>query len=170
VSTYAIRLARAGELARVLRIEDDAGRLYATAGLPPDLPGLGPATLRAAQRSGLLWVVADGDDQPIAFALCWPRPQTLHLRELDVLPEHGRRGLGARLLAHVAGEASARRLPDVTLTTFAEVSWNAPYYERHGFARLRADELPDWLAQIRRDEIAAGLDRWPRIAMRKRVL
>jgi GNAT superfamily N-acetyltransferase len=167
--TYAIRLAREGELEALQRIEEVAGELYASAGLPSDLPGLALDALRESQREGLIWVTADADDAPVGFAMCWRRPSALHLRELDVLPEHGRRGLGGRLLEHVALEAASRELPRVTLTTFADVPWNAPYYERHGFARLPPGAIPGWLAELRREEARAGLDRWPRVAMERPV-
>ena len=113
--------------------------------------------------------MADSQDEPVGFALAWLRPGALHLRELDVLPTHGRRGLGARLVAHVATEAQRRGFPLVTLTTFTEAPWNAPYYERLGFRRLAAEGLPEWLAAIRHEEASEGLDRWPRIAMALRI-
>lgn len=53
----------------------------------------------------------------------------------------------------------------VTLTTFAEVAWNAPLYRRYGFTEVPPDQQPPWLAKIRADEVRDGLDRWPRVAM-----
>jgi hypothetical protein len=45
------------------------------------------------------------------------------------------------------------------------VPWNAPYYERLGFRRV--DDLTPGLRAIRAAEAARGLDRWPRVAMRR---
>ena len=53
----------------------------------------------------------------------------------------------------------------VTLTTFADVPWNAPLYRRYGFRDMPRDALPDWLAAVRDEEDAGVLSRWPRIAM-----
>lgn len=53
----------------------------------------------------------------------------------------------------------------MTLTTFAEVAWNAPYYRRLGFRDLHAGELGEQLRVLRAQEAAAGLDAWPRVAM-----
>ena len=55
----------------------------------------------------------------------------------------------------------------LTLTTFAEVPWNAPYYARIGFRVLADAELSPGLRAIRAHEAALGLDRWPRVCMRR---
>ena len=118
-----IRLAVSGEVDRLMQIEDDAGRLYGTVGLPDDLPGMPRQMVQQAIADGLLWAVVDDVDVPIAFAMCWLRPGAIHLRELDVHPDHMRRGHGGRLLDHVCRQAAARGLSHVTLTTFSEVPW-----------------------------------------------
>jgi hypothetical protein len=53
----------------------------------------------------------------------------------------------------------------VSLTTYVDVAWNGPYYQRLGFRYLRDDELGEQLRAIRDREAASGLDRWPRAAM-----
>ncbi len=50
----------------------------------------------------------------------------------------------------------------MTLTTFADVPWNGPYYRRLGWRDLPAAELGPELAAIRRHEASLGLDAWPR--------
>jgi hypothetical protein len=55
----------------------------------------------------------------------------------------------------------------LTLTTFTHVPWNAPYYERLGFRPLPEAELTPGLVAIRQNEAAHGLDRWPRLSMRR---
>ena len=75
------------------------------------------------------------------------------------------RGLGRQLVEHVATNASRRKLPAVTLTTFCDVSWNAPLCRHWGFRELTPGELPPWLQAIREEEDAGELRRWPRIAM-----
>ena len=46
------------------------------------------------------------------------------------------------LIEHVAGWARAHGSPALTLTTFTEVPWNAPYYERLGFRPWRGPRSP----------------------------
>jgi len=81
-------------------------------------------------------------------------------------PAHGRRGLGRALLEAVLGWAGDAGYHGVTLTTFRDVSWNAPYYERMGFRALEADEIGPGLAEIMREEATRGLDPATRVAMR----
>ena len=57
----------------------------------------------------------------------------------------------------------------MTLTTFTDVPWNGPYYQRCGFRPLANTELTPGLRKIRADEIARGLDEWPRISMRREL-
>ena len=166
---YAIRLARTSELPRLTEIEDDAGEMYGEVEIDPDLPGLSREVLARGVDERLLWVVADASDAPVAFALCWRYPEALHLRELDVHPEHMRRGLGRRLIEHVRGEAHAAGLPRLTLTTFTNVPWNAPLYRRYGFERMERDAMPPWLQAIRDEEDAGPLRAWPRCAMALRT-
>lgn len=58
-------------------------------------------------------------------------------------------------------------VPALTLTTFAEVPWNAPYYERCGLRPLADAELTGGLREIRAREATYGLDRRPRVCMRR---
>ena len=164
---HALRPARRTEASRLLEIEDDAGRLYARAGLPPDLEGLELAFIDAAIAAGTVWVATDDDDLAIGFALCLIFPGALHLRELDVATTHMRRGLGRRLVDHACARAASLGLARVTLTTFVEVPWNRPLYERWGFAVVAPGEQPAWLADIRAHEDRGELRRWPRCAMAK---
>src|SRR5699024_9035775 len=75
----------------------------------------------------------------------------------SVAATHARRGLGRALIEHAAGLARERGAPCLTLTTFAQVPWNAPYYERIGFRTLDENELSPGLRAIRDAEAAHGL-------------
>jgi GNAT superfamily N-acetyltransferase len=123
--------------------------------------------LAAAQRDGLLWVAADEDDTPASFVMTVLLDGCLHVEQLSTDPASARRGLGRALLDHAADRARADGLPALTLTTFADVAWNGPYYERCGFRVLRDDEITPGLRAVRAHETALGLDRWPRICMRR---
>lgn len=80
-------------------------------------------------------------------------------------PDFARRRLGRALLEHAAATARRAGLPALTLTTFVEVPWNGPYYERCGFRWLAEEELTPGLRAVRETERARGLDRWPRGCM-----
>ena len=54
----------------------------------------------------------------------------------------------------------------VTLTTFRDVAWNAPFYAAMGFEILPDSALSDRLRKILRDEGAHGIPIERRVAMR----
>lgn len=68
-----------------------------------------------------------------------------------------------------ASWARRRGLGALTLTTYVEVPWNGPYYERLGFRYLTTEEETLGLRAIRDHERASGLDAWPRACMRLRI-
>jgi GNAT superfamily N-acetyltransferase len=165
---YYIRLARTADLPLLPEIERAAATLFSPYGLA-ELFGsqLTPEeVLEGALAAGLLWVAADRHDNPVGFALADELAGSLHLDELDVLPEHGRRGLGTRLVEAVCLHARMAGFPAVTLTTLEHVPWNAPFYQRLGFRILPPPELPAELRDLLQEEISRGLPSHGRVAMR----
>jgi len=165
---FGIGAARPGDLTVVQRIEREAGVLFAQVGMqvvaddePPTIEEL--ETYRAA---GSLWVARTGD-QPVGYALADTVDGHGHLVQLSVLPSHGRRGLGRALCSQVEEWATARGLGAVSLTTFTEVTWNAPYYQRLGYRPMTGDELGPQLRAIVATETDRGLWRWPRVCLIK---
>jgi GNAT superfamily N-acetyltransferase len=125
------------------------------------------ADLRAAQRRGRLWV-ALADDVPVGFAhVMVLGPDIAHLEEIDVHPEHGRRGLGRRLVLTVCRWAATNGYSWVTLTTFRDVPWNMPFYARLGFEEVPRQELTPALLSVIEDETRRGLDSDRRVTMRR---
>ncbi len=124
------------------------------------------SAIEEAQRQGLLWVADAASGKLVGFALGERLDDGLHLEELDVLPEHGRQGVGTRLVGAFCDGARGRGLAAVTLCTFRDVPWNAPFYERLGFRILGEGELTPGLAARVREEEKAGLPRELRVAMR----
>ncbi len=54
----------------------------------------------------------------------------------------------------------------MTLSTFRDIEWNAPFYAKHGFEILT--ELTPGLENLRQLEIEIGLDKiGPRVVMRR---
>lgn len=100
---------------------------------------------RALKRylvEGMLWVTEmalpeSGENSIVGFVAVSLRTfdgkQGVYLEEIDVVPEHGRRGLGSAMLANVCRWAKARDYTCLGLHTFRTIPWNAPWYERHGF-------------------------------------
>ncbi len=140
---YAIRLARIDELPALREIERAAGKLFAEIGLE-NVANAAPLPLdflQAQQHAGLVWVLTDADDQPVGFAAASELDGALYLEEIDVHPAHGRRGLGKWLIETLCVWAEEQGYPAVTLSTFRDVPWNAPFYSRIGFRIAEDGEI-----------------------------
>jgi GNAT superfamily N-acetyltransferase len=94
-------------------------------------------------------------------------PRVAHLKEIDVLPEYGKQGIGSRLIKTVVAWAMEFRYSSITLTTFRDVPWNMPFYARLGFEVISPEDLTPVLRAIVEDEARRGLDPRRRVAMRK---
>lgn len=163
-----IRAAQTIELDVLQAIERAAGQPFADIGMaeiardePYPLP-----VLAASGQAGLLWVTADETDKPVAYLMASVVDACLHIDQVSVHPDSAHRGLGRALLEHAASHAAADGLAALTLTTFASVPWNAPYYLRCGFRVLGEAELTPGLRAIRQREAELGLGKWPRVCMR----
>jgi GNAT superfamily N-acetyltransferase len=104
--------------------------------------------------------------QPVGFLAAQVLGHALHIRELSVHPDWQGRGVGTGLLAQARQQVHRLGLPCLTLTTFRDVPWNAPWYSRLGF-----EPAPDEprLAELLRIEAEHGLATHPRVAMRLRL-
>jgi len=164
-----IRAARATELPALQAIERAAGLMFCDIGMPEIAQyDPWPLPLMAARRdAGRIWVQAGDGDEPVAYLMADLVDGCLQIEQVTVHPGSARRGLGRALLDHAANRAAAGGLPALTLTTFAHVPWNAPYYARCGFRVLDDAEITPGLRAIREREAAMGLDRWPRVCMRR---
>jgi GNAT superfamily N-acetyltransferase len=168
---YVIEPAREDDLAKLRRVEIAANALFegrAVAGVVAD-DATGFDELAHAHAAGLLWVARAPDGEPVGFALCERVDGAVHLEEMDVDPAHGRRGLGRALLEAVVAWAERAGHPAVTLTTFRDVPWNAPFYASAGFRALAEEEIGPELAALVREETARGLDPSERVVMRREL-
>jgi GNAT superfamily N-acetyltransferase len=167
-TTYTISAARQEDLAWLPAIELAAARL---------LDGLAPESvlnettnlevLNTARCEGHLWV-ALSDDVPVGFAHVEViEPDARHLEEIDVHPDHGRRGVGTTLVLRVCEWAASRGYKSVTLTTFRDAPWNMPFYAGLGFAVVPPEELSDALHAVVDDETRRGLDPRRRVVMKR---
>ncbi|WP_371663456.1 GNAT family N-acetyltransferase [Streptomyces sp. NBC_00280] len=164
-----IRPATAAELPALRAIERAAGSPYRELGMAEIADDEPPAldVLERYRRAGRAWVAADDDAHPLAYLIAEPVDGALHVEQVSVHPDFAHRRIGRALLAHAADRAREEGLTHLTLTTFTEVPWNAPYYARLGFRTLDEAELTPGLRKIRATEAEHGLDRWPRVCMRR---
>jgi ribosomal protein S18 acetylase RimI-like enzyme len=161
-SRIEIRQAVPAEFERLRTIESEADGMFAEV-------GIGPFTIDDAENHLTQAAAVLVAGVPAAgFACVEIVDGAAHLQQLAVLPSEGRRGLGTALVTAVCEWARARGFDTVTLTTFRDVAWNAPFYQGLGFEPV--SELGPGLAAIRQHEKAIGDDDFgPRIAMRKNL-
>jgi len=166
--TYTITAARREHLSRLSAIELAAARLlegHAPESVLNETTSLD--VLEEAQRAGHLWIVL-ADDLPVAFAHAeLIERDAVHLEEIDVHPEHGRRGLGTKLILEVCHWAASNGYGAVTLTTFRDVPWNMAFYARLGFDVVAPEHVSAPLHAVVGDETRRGLDPSRRVVMRR---
>jgi GNAT superfamily N-acetyltransferase len=162
VSQPGIRAAEPDELRQLAAIEAAADRLFDQLGFDL-IPGPGLVDRLAVARCLLV-----AGRPAVGFARLEEVDGRAHLEQLAVDPAHGRRGIGGSLLEAAVGWAAAQGYREMTLVTFADVAWNAPFYAGRGFEPL--DDLGPELAEIRALERSNGLDRLGRRVVMVRSL
>lgn len=151
-----IRLAQPAELPYLQEIENASGEVFRDVGMP-EIADDDPMSLEdlAAHE---VWVAVGAEGVPVGFIAVGDVDHATHVHQVSVHPDSARQGIGAALIEHVT-----RGDRPVTLTTFRDVPWNEPYYERLGF---RAVTTPSpGLAEVMRVEASRGLDPATRVAM-----
>lgn len=151
-----VRAARQSELLLLPAIERSGEAMFAGQGIT--FPA-GPMVIEELISYGAEILVAG--DPPVGFAGLVRLDGGLHLEQISVDAAHGRRGIGTRLL-----QAVLARGEPLTLVTFRDIPWNAPWYARHGFTELSAPQWGPELSAHWQKEIDAGLHLLgPRIVM-----
>ncbi|KTC40361.1 GNAT family N-acetyltransferase [Pseudomonas sp. L5B5] len=89
----------------------------------------------------------------------------LHVLEVSVASDCQGRGIGKGLLRAAVEHARQQGLDALTLSTFRQLPWNEPFYQRQGFVTLQASELSPRLRQVLADEAEHGLPAQRRCAM-----
>ena len=168
---YLLRSARPDDIPAINEVERAADQLFEPTGLLAGVePGVGvpDRVYQSAMSNGLLFVIDLFEVGPVAFTLCSERMPDLYIDQISVDPRHGRKGLGSALLLKVFREAEARKIGTVSLSTFRDVPWNAPYYSRFGFKELSRKKLEPWMLELETAQ-AQYLDVTKRCFMRRKV-
>ena len=130
-----------------------------------ELPGELPPPASASELAGA-WHILVAGDPPVGFARLEQVDGQAHLEQLSVHPDASRAGLGRALVAAALDWARAQGCGSMTLCTFAEVPFNAPFYASCGFVIVSRPSGE--LLAVREHEKALGLDALgERVAMRR---
>lgn len=103
------------------------------------------------------WVAVDEHERVMGFLCARLEGDALHIHEVSVAQQAQGQGLGRGLIAQAIGAARGMGCAEVTLTTFAQVPWNAPFYQRLGFAVISQEQLGERLLGILEEERRLGL-------------
>lgn len=129
---FVIRPAVRADFDAAEEVEREADRLFAERFEASDWPPPEAAAERAAQPGFLL--VGEEDGVVVGFAHVLEIAGIAHLEQVAVLPRCARRGYGRMLVEAAKAAASAHGHGELTLRTYADVPWNAPFYATCGFA------------------------------------
>jgi len=167
IDEYVVELAAREHIPLLPDIERAAATLFPADILPPELrSGAVPVEqLECARSEGRLWTAVTTTGRPVGFAIAAAESNTTFLQEMDVHPDHQNKGLGRRLVQSVITWARTLDHSSITLTTFENVPWNAPYYARLGFQIIAENQLSQALREHLDAERRQGLQY--RVAMEK---
>lgn len=167
MSAYRIRLARPDDATAFHLVEDDAASLLreepSLAGtvIPPTASTADHARIIAKGRS----LAALHGEEIIGFAAIGPAGRELHLSELSVARAHQRCGVGSLLIRAMMIDARNSGYRAVTLNTYRDIPWNAPFYARFGFVEVENFEGRPHLVESHQGAAAIGLPMDRRCAM-----
>ncbi len=117
---------------------------------------------------GFSWVAFEEISQNVAgFLTAEIIENDFYIGEISVSENHQQQGIGSKLFDTALVKAKSMDVTTATLTTFIDVPWNAPYYERLGFVVLKEKTLPLYLQIKLQEEINAGFPIERRCAMSK---
>ena len=163
---YKIQHAKESDIPLLDAIEDAAGTIFAHGSIPENVLAerVPYDVFMDAINQGNLLVALDSSQNPVGFAF-WQNVDGYALLALvEVHPLHGQKGLGRALVLQVIDQVAKAGFQHLYLTTFSDIPWNAPFYQKLGFTLFNFANQPDFIKDILREECDKGLSN--RVAMR----
>nr|WP_300338932.1 GNAT family N-acetyltransferase [Actinomyces sp.] len=166
-----LRLASADDLTEICLVERAADAKFADVGLQCvlDAPQSQPEDHAEAQQDGRVIVAEAGSGELVGFARIDVVDGAAHLEQVSVAPSAAGQSIGAALIRAAECWARTHGYDRMTLCTYRDVPWNAPYYQRLGWQPLEDAELGTGLRGLREHEKELGLETAPRLAMVKEL-
>ena len=139
-------------------IERAAGVRFRSFGMTDvaDDEGTEPEILDDRAARGRLYIAWDARDAAVGFLIWSPKDGCAYIEEVSVHPDHA----GHRLAARISGRFAA-----ITLVTFRDIPWNAPYYATLGFTEIARNRLGPDHEESWQQQTASGLDMSRRLFM-----
>lgn len=142
-----VRLATSDDIAAIWSIDTSATMKFKAI---PDLADLAVGETNSDKfkgwmSEGRVYLVEEGDGL-VGLLAASIRDSIVYVNEIAVHAESQGKGIGAMFLsaafewAEERSEAGESEHARVSLTTYAEgISWNAPWYRKHGFKEVEAE-------------------------------
>lgn len=162
----AFRTGRVHDVAAIQAVEVDAGQRFRDVAMAPvaeDKPPDG-RLLRRYIDGDQLWVATHGRDV-VGYAMAQRIDDHAHVDQVSVIRRFAGQRIGATLLQTAGDWAHAQGAHQLTLFTFENVPWNAPYYRRLGFVDVDPESIGPGLKKIWDLELLTDLPDWNRIVL-----
>jgi len=117
---------------------------------------------------GRLYVALARDEAVAGFLIWSPKDDLAFIEEVSVHPAHAGHRLAARLIDRLAADARGAHSA-LSLTTFRDVPWNAPYYAKLGFVELARESVGPDHEESWRHQAQNGLDMSRRLFMTRPI-
>lgn len=161
---WSLRLARPSDAEAMPDIERAAAIAFVgEAGIDPNLTRTEAEFARLIRKGHCLSAFAG--EVMARFLVAEPFRRELHIWEMNVHPAFQRRGIGAGMVRAAQIDARNTGFKALTLTTFRDVAWNAPFYARLGFEEVTALDAHLRLSGELANEADDGLPAERRCAM-----
>lgn len=158
-----IRPAALTEFALLPAIEADADSAFETLDPPISIADF-PAPDSAEDYADAFHIMVAGRP-PAGFVRLEIVDGQAHMAQLSVSPQYARQGIGRQLVNAAIAWATEAGFHSMTLTTFASIPFNGPFYASCGFSELPHEQWTLALAELRNHE--AFLDvKGARVVMR----
>ena len=168
-----IRIGSAADIDILADIDRDASVLFERAGLQLDAESEHRVAMAERKRwltcleAGTVLIAVGSSGEDVGFAAVGTRDGEPYLDQLSVRVSSMRRCIGTGLLYASMSMARDGGGQSLWLTTYNHLSWNRPYYERHGFVLV----VPEQCGEELRGELSFER-RWlpspaERVIMRK---
>ncbi|MCR9137000.1 MAG: GNAT family N-acetyltransferase [Alphaproteobacteria bacterium] len=167
---YVSREMRVDDLEKLAEIDRRADQLFLETGISNIMAiATGPLTpldaFSAMLTACTVTVACPSDDVPAGFIAVQRLGNDIYVRLLAVDPDHGRRGIGTSLLSLALDRGRRQGADRCILSTFRDVMFNRPYYERQGFSELPLETASALLRHQFAADIPAGIDPEQRLLM-----
>jgi len=141
-------------------VEQSAASLFRDVGLAwlADGETMDTADLISMCRAGTLWVAANEADEPVGFLAGHQLDSLFYIAEVSVARSSQRQGIGAALVETGVEFARTQGFSAVTLTTYRDLPWNAPFYSQLGFVEIDPAEAGSGHVARLNAEAKAGHD------------